>query len=279
MNNLHKDHIALITGANNGIGLELTRRLLQEDCQVIALIRSAFPEDDPHLRESIASGKLRIYKADLSDFASLRQALDTIKEKEQKIDLLFNNAGGSMNELQFTKQGRELHFDLQTVAPYIVLMELKELLLKGSPKTVINTSSHAFMFRKQFDPDTLERPAKFTKLYGPYAASKLALSLWSLELAPKLASEGIRLLSVDPGGNNTIRKGKSSGIPFYLKPIIKLFFPHPSKGAELLYNGAAHGKAGDFLVKGQKTKLMFAEQSHKVLAKVSAIYKQEFRTS
>ncbi|MGN7765498.1 SDR family NAD(P)-dependent oxidoreductase [Paenibacillus sp. 22594] len=270
---------ALITGANNGIGLELTRKMLTEGWQIIALIRSGFPIEDPFIAGSVKSGQLRIYKADLSDFTALRRALNEIKSKEQRIDLLFNNAGGSFPELGNSKQGREMHFDLQTVAPYLITMELKALLQKGHLKTVVNTSSNAFMTMKQFDPDSLEHPTEFKKLFGPYAASKLALSLWTRELAPQLAAEGILIRSADPGGNNTIRSGKKSGLPFWLKPIIKLFFPHPSHGAGLLYNAALgqHSKQpGVFLVKDRITELKFADHSAAVLAKVRAIYEQEF---
>lgn len=279
MKNEANDQTAIITGASNGIGLALTRRLVKEGWHVIALIRSDFPKEDGLLQEAVTARRLRVYKADLSDFASLRAALNRMKAAEQKADLLFNNAGGSIDELRFSNQGRELHYELQTVAPYVVLMELKQLLLNGSLKTVINTSTNAFKFIKHFDSDRLEHPTEFTKLFGPYAASKLALSLWTRELAPKLANEGIKLLSVDPGGNNTIRKGKGSGIPFYLKPVIKLFFPHPSKGAELLYNGALaaeYAASGDFLIKGRVSQLRFTEQGHRVLARVKAIYMKEF---
>lgn len=279
MNIIRKDQTALITGASNGIGLQLTRRMLAEGWQVIALNRSSFPEDDTLIQSSLRKGELRSYHADLSNFESLKLALAQIKAGEEKIDLLFNNAGGSSDVLSYTKQGRELHFDLQTVAPYVIFMELKELLGKGEGKTIINTSSYVFKFRKKFDPDTLERPNEFTKLYGPYAASKLALSLWSYEIASEVAGEGLKILSVDPGANNTIRKGKRSGIPFYLKPIIKLFFPQPSKGAALLYDAAMltnKAASGSFLVNGRVTELKFIEQSRKVLEKVSSIYKKEF---
>lgn len=125
---------ALITGANNGIGLELTRRLLGEGWHVAALIRSDFLEDDEEVQAALRKGQLRVYKADLADFASLKQALKRMKEAEAKLDVLFNNAGGSFSELSMTKQGREQHFDLQTVAPYAVFMELKELLKKEAAR-------------------------------------------------------------------------------------------------------------------------------------------------
>ncbi|MDQ0195319.1 SDR family NAD(P)-dependent oxidoreductase [Paenibacillus wynnii] len=276
---IEQDRIALLTGANNGIGLELTRRLLSEGWQVIALVRSGFPEDDMQINQALNIKQLRIYKAELTDFSSLRAALNQIKAEEDKIDVLFNNAGGSFPDLRFSKQGRESHFELQTVVPYIIVEELKELLHRGTLKTIINTSTNAFKFLKQFDPDTLEHPTEFKKLFGPYAASKLALSLWTLEIAPLLASEGLKIRSADPGGNNTLRKNKKSGLPFYMKPIMKLAFPPPSKGATLLYE-AAFGKnrelSGVFLIKGEVSDLKFINLGSKVLEKVSSIYKREF---
>ncbi|KAI7253207.1 hypothetical protein KC345_g11398, partial [Hortaea werneckii] len=198
------------------------------------------------------------------------------------IDLLFNNAGGSFAELSYSKQGRELHYELQTVVPYIITMELKELLLKGTLRTVVNTSSNAFMMKRKFDPAALERPTAFKKLTGPYADSKLALSLWTGEIAPQLAAEGILIRSADPGGNNTIRSGKKSGIPFWLRPVIRMFFPDPTHGAGLLYQAALgeHSrKPGVFLIKNQVTPLKFTTYSRTILDKVQAVYQQEFRSS
>lgn len=270
---------ALITGSNNGIGLALTRKLLAEGWQVIAMVRSDFAEEDGSLQHAIRDGKLRVYKADLTAFSQLKHALNKIKEKETHIDVLFNNAGGSLSGIFYSKQGRELHFELQTVAPYIIFMELKELLQKGSRKTVVNTSTNAFASLKAFRADALEQPESFKKLFGPYAATKLALSLWTHALAPLAAPDGIVIRSADPGGNNTIRKGNSTGLPFYIRPIMKLFFASPDKGASLLYDAAVGhhgGLSGVYVTKGKVAKLKFVEQAPLVLEKVQAIYEREF---
>ncbi|WP_435924620.1 SDR family NAD(P)-dependent oxidoreductase [Paenibacillus sp. DYY-L-2] len=274
------EHIALITGASAGIGLELTRKLLAEDWQVIALNRSDFPEDDMSIRNAIRSGSLRIYKtADLADFASLKRTLEEIKGKERRIDILFNNAGGSFPELSYTKQGREKHYELLTVVPYIVLMELKELLKNGRLKTVINTSSSASKYTKEFSVEILEHPKTFRKLIGPYATSKLALSLWTQAIAPELAKDDILIRSVDPGGNNTLRKGKNSGLPLVVKWLMMLFFSPPAHGANKLHEGALgehRNKTGVFLVTGQVSELKFMDQARNVLERVQAIYEHEF---
>ncbi|WP_437546778.1 SDR family NAD(P)-dependent oxidoreductase [Sorangium sp. So ce367] len=276
---MEHDKVALITGANHGIGLELTRRLLSEGFQVIALNRSGFPEDDALIREGIERRRLRVHKADLSDFEGLRRALDAIKASEEKIDVLFNNAGGSAPELTFSRQGRELHFELQTVVPYVIAMELRGLLRKGDLKTVVNTSSNAFEMTRRFDPDALERPASFKQLFGPYATSKLALSLWTREVAPLLAGDGIKIRSVDPGPNNTLRKGKRSGLPFYVEPLMRFLFPPPSQGASRLYEaafGANRDLSGVHLKKDRARDLPFREHGPRVLEKVRSIHEREF---
>ncbi|ACT00304.1 SDR family NAD(P)-dependent oxidoreductase [Paenibacillus sp. JDR-2] len=280
MNTNKRENIVLVTGASAGIGLELTRKLLSEDWQVVALNRSDFPADDTGIQKAIMEGWLRVYKtADLTDYASLRRTLEEIKGKEQRIDILFNNAGGSFPELSHSKQGREKHYELLTVVPYIILMELKELIKNGSLKTVINTSSSALNYVKEFNIEILEHPKTFRKLLGPYATSKLALSLWTQAIAPQLAKEGIKIRSVDPGSNNTLRKGKKSGLPLVIKWLMKLFFSPPTHGANQLYEGALgehRNKTGVFLLKGQTAELKFNDHSRNVLERIHEIYEHEF---
>ncbi|AIQ62329.1 short-chain dehydrogenase [Paenibacillus stellifer] len=274
------EHIALITGASSGIGLALTRKMLSENWQVIALIRSDFPADDKFLQAHLKDGQLRAYKVkDLTDYGSLRHALEEIKSKEQRIDILFNNAGGGLSELRSSKQGRELHYELLTVVPYIILMELKDLLENGNLKTVINTSSQVFRFTKEFTIENLEHPKTFRKMYGPYATSKLALSLWTQAIAPQLAKKGIKIRSVDPGINNTLRKGKDSGLTAGFELFMKLFSSPPTHGANLLFEAALgkhRNETGVFLLKNRVTNLKFTEHAQRVLDKITDIYSHEF---
>jgi len=280
MNANKRKNIALVTGASAGIGLELTRKLLSEEWQVVALNRSDFPKEDTKIQKAVMNGWLRIYKtADLTDYASLRGTLEEIRSKERRIDILFNNAGGAFHELSYSKQGREKHYELLTVVPYLILMELKELLKNGSLKTVINTSSSALKHVKEFNLEILERPKTFRKLFGPYAASKLALSLWTQAIAPQLAQEGIIIRSVDPGGNNTLRKGKKSGLPIVVSLLMKLFFSPPTHGANLLYEAALgehRHETGVFVLKGRIAQLKFIDQAVNVLERIHEVYEHEF---
>src|SRR5579859_5256153 len=134
----HQSYTALITGANSGIGLALTRRLLHEGWTGITLIRSAFADDDAVITRAREQGRLRIYRADLSDEASLKQALDAITAHEQRIDVLFNNAAAALGSIQLSPQGREMHFEVNTVVPYIIARTLQPLIARSSLKTIVN---------------------------------------------------------------------------------------------------------------------------------------------
>lgn len=273
-----KKKIALVTGANSGIGLELTKKLIENDWEVVALIRSGFPEEEQELQQKIHQRIIRIYRTDLSDFTKLKSALEQIKELEPKLDALFNNAGGSFPELLFSPQGRELHYEVQTVVPYIITMELLVLLKKGSPGIVIQTSSDAFRFRKTFEPEELAKPKKFQKLTGPYTSTKLAITLWTHALAPKLKKEGITIISVDPGNNNTMRKGRNGGLPLLIQPFIRFFGPHPSVGAGRLFAGLERSPedAGLYFSKGKAIEYKFKQHASQVLFQVGTIYEKEF---
>ncbi|MFD7522300.1 SDR family NAD(P)-dependent oxidoreductase [Paenibacillus chitinolyticus] len=278
MDTKQQNKVALITGAKSGIGFELTKRLLSEGMQVIALIRSDFPNNDSLVRESLKNNHLRVYKADLSDFKSLKAALNEIKSSEERIDVIFNNAGIMPEKINYSKQGRELQFEVHAVVPYIIFVELRELLLKGGMKTIVNTSSNALLMVKRFELEILEKPAQFKKLMGGYAASKLALSLWTQAASQTASAEGIEIRSVCPGPNKTPMSG-SSGMPLYMIPIRNLFFSPPGKGAARLYEaafGVNRGKTGVFINKGKITPVKFMQESRNVLEKVDSIYKLEF---
>ncbi|WP_461791613.1 SDR family NAD(P)-dependent oxidoreductase [Pedobacter sp.] len=226
---------AMITGSSSGVGFEVTKKLLTEGWEIIALIRSGFPQNEITIDEAIKRKKLRIYKADISNFKSLKPALDRIKATERSIHVLFNNAGVGNGELKYSQQGRELHYEVNTVAPYIIAMEMKNLLKKGVDKTIINVSSNVILTVKHFDLEELEHPKSLRKLFGVYALSKLALTLWTKEVSKTMKLEGIEIRSACPGGNRTQMTG-SNGMPLLLKWVAKLLFPHPRNGAKKIYD-------------------------------------------
>lgn len=270
---------ALITGATSGIGLELTRRLLTADWRIIALIRSGFPSEEEAIQRATESGQIQVHQVDLSNLVSLKQALTRIQMAAEPIDVLFNNAGVSLGEMTNSPQGRDLHFDVNTLVPYVVLMELKPLLLKSDTRLVINTTSNGALQVRTFSLDTLQHPTAFVMLLGSYITSKLALSLWTQAVSTSLMKEGIRLFSVCPGQLKTPMTG-GSGMPFWIMPFRNLFFGHPRKGAVRLMKPVQETvkwPTGAFINWGKVVKrLPFHQQASEVLTLVDTIYRREY---
>jgi NAD(P)-dependent dehydrogenase (short-subunit alcohol dehydrogenase family) len=271
-------HTALITGANSGIGLELTQKLLGEGWDVIALIRSDFVDETPVISQAQRDGRLRVYHADLSDSVSLRQGLAGITAHEQHIDILFNNAAAATGDIRYSPQGCEMHFEVNTVVPYIITRTMQPLLRKGTLKTVINTSSNALLYIRQFDLERLMHPTRYQAIIGPYGASKLGLSLWTHALAPALAEEGIEIRSVNPGANKT-KMTLNPTAPLWMRLLRTLRFTPPSVGASRLYDAALgrwQGQSGIFVHGGKAVAIPFMDHEQEVLTAVHAIYSREF---
>ena len=258
---------AMVTGASSGVGLELTRRLLAEGWRVETLTRSEVPLDGP-TEAARHEGRLVGRTADLADEAARARALQMIAADPAPLDVLFNVAGVSLGAPALSPQGRDIHFEVNTLAPFIVTMQLQARLLRSAGRTIINASSNAALMVKAFEPAELERPKSFRKLLGPYASSKLALSLWTEAVAPRLARDGLRLLSVCPGANKTPMTA-GDGMPWWLMPSRHLLFSHPRVGAARLWDAAfasPSARTGAFLVKGKPKAVPFAERADEVLA-------------
>lgn len=263
---------ALVTGANSGIGLQLTLRLLEEGWEVAALVRSEFGTDVA-LEAARARGRLRLYRADLGHPAGLEAAATRILAEEPRIDVLFNNAGVAPDRLETGARGYDLAFEVNTLAPYLVTKALLPLLRASVGKTVVNTSSAAALLVRAFSTEELLHPTRFAPFSGPYGRSKLALSLWTQAWAPTLATEGIRLISVDPGANHSVMNNprRKSGIPGWIRWIQRLTNKPPRYGADLLYRAAFGGaRPGEFLMGNRPRRLPFGPQAPSVLALVES---------
>jgi NAD(P)-dependent dehydrogenase (short-subunit alcohol dehydrogenase family) len=261
--------VAMVTGSGSGVGLALTQHLLADGWDVLAVVRRSLPPLGPEVEGAQREGRLRVYSGDLSDARSRAALVATVAKAEPRIDVLFNNAGVSPGELTWSPQGRELCFEVNTLAPYVLTRGLLDT-LAASGGQVVNTSSNAFMLTRRFDPASLLRPkGPYRKLFGAYASSKLALSLWTGALAPELARRGVRIVSVDPGPNST-PMSKGSGMPWPMLVLAKFIMKPPAHGAGLLAEAAAAAHPpGTFLIKGKPTNLPSAGRADEVLALVA----------
>ncbi|MEO0460422.1 MAG: SDR family oxidoreductase [Myxococcota bacterium] len=190
----------LVTGAGRGMGLEFARQCLDRGDRVYAGVRR--PDDASQLRalDTQYPERLLIFSLDVEDSGSITRAVEAVREKTDRLDLLINNAGINsasagieptqrnvrFGELEASGMLRMLH--VNAVAPILVTQAFVELLEQGDRPRVINVSSWL---------GSIERKSAGGN-YG-YCASKAALNMLGRTLAFDLKARGIITLLFNPG--------------------------------------------------------------------------------
>ncbi len=190
----------LITGATAGIG-KLTARLLL-DAGHRVLLHGRSPDKLTALAAELG-GDTATYVADLSSLAQVDAMAAQIADEHPSLDVLINNAGVLKTPRPRTAEGQDLRFVVNTVAPYLLTKRLLPLL--GPKGRVVNLSSAA---QAPVDVQALRGGVSLADMPA-YSQSKLAITLWTRELAARLP-QGPALFAVNPGsllGTKMVKEG------------------------------------------------------------------------
>lgn len=248
---MSKKHI-LISGGHSGIGLELTKMLLKEGDVQLGLVLRSEKRKASIPQELLDSPNIEFFYSDLSDQTSVQKLAQELLANWPKLDVLFNNAGVLLDQFYESRQGNEMHLEVNTLAPYKLSYSLLSLLQKAESAVIVNTVTDGLNRKKSLKLEAFDKEKPFSKLFGAYLESKFALTLLSQELLP--LSPKIRIANVTPGPNKTPMTA-DSGMPIWLLPLRNLFFPKPTKGAKLLYQAAfdpAHKNVPYAYISGNK---------------------------
>ncbi len=185
-----------ITGASRGLGFEFTKQYLGKGNLVFACSRN--PEKYPELVElkKTYPDRLALVDLDVSDKGSRNKAFDFISNETDYLDILINNAGirfggkkycdelGKLEEEDFSRI-----FQVNTVAPLMMVEKFLPLLKNGKNSVIVNISSSS---------GCITRRSKKGGGYS-YSASKAALNMITKTLSVDLVEEGITVISIHPG--------------------------------------------------------------------------------
>lgn len=221
--------IALVTGANSGMGMATTAALADMGATVVMLCRNEKRGEEAfHALSEKADRKLELMICDLGDFSSIKAFADALRSKYQKLDILVNNAGFISLDRQTTKDGLERQFGVNHVGHFLLTMKLLDLFPSGG--RIVNVASGAHKTGKiHFEDINL---TKHFNVIKAYSQSKLANVLFTRELASRLKNKGITVNCCHPGAVATnIGISRDTGFGKTITGMLKPFFQTPEQGA------------------------------------------------
>lgn len=174
--------IDLVTGANSGLGFEITRALARKEARVVMACRSEIRGKQAlkRITDQVPEAKLELMLLDLSSLDEVKKFSQTFKERYDKLHLLFNNAGVMIPPYQKTKDGFELQFGVNHLAHFALTGQLMPLLKNTTNARVVTTSSRASMRGQiHFEDFNFKNGYNDWKAYGQ---SKLANLMFGMEL-------------------------------------------------------------------------------------------------
>lgn len=226
-----RERIAVVTGANRGIGRAIAEGMARADFRTVLLCRRR--EDGERAMEEIASRtgnhSLEVVTADFSSLAQVRRAADEILARHPAIHVLVNNAALARKQREESADGIELTLAVNHIAAFELTRQLLPGLRRGAPSRVVTVSSGA-QRRKQIVLDDLQnvrRPYGGVRVYGE---TKLMNVLFTRELARRMAGTGVTATCCHPGVIGT--DGLLNYLPAILRPVVALFSGTPVRGAD-----------------------------------------------
>ena len=191
-----KDATVLVTGATDGLGRRVARKLAAKGARV--LLHGRNPERLEAVLEEVrgqkAGGEAGSYLADLSSLAAVRGLAERILSDEEQLDVLVNNAGIISRRRWVSEDGVELTFAVNYLSHFLLTGLLMPLLRDSVPARIVNVAS-AGQSPLDFSNPMLERGYDAMKAYSQ---SKLAQIMFTSELAKRQRNTGVTVNALHP---------------------------------------------------------------------------------
>jgi NAD(P)-dependent dehydrogenase (short-subunit alcohol dehydrogenase family) len=210
----------LVTGPTSGIGEAAAERLALLGARVVLLARN--PDKGAATQARIqravaATGRtadVAIVRCDISSLASVREAVATIEEQDEHVDVLIHNAGAMPPERTVTDEGFELAFATNVLGPFLLTALLEDRLKADAPSRVITVSSGG-MYAQKLDADDLQHQRRSYSPPAVYARNKRAQVVLNELWADRLAGTGVVVHTMHPGWADT--PGIQESLPGFQK--------------------------------------------------------------
>jgi len=255
---LQKGKVAVVTGANSGIGFETTLGLAEKGVEVILACRNLKKAEKAKasILKQLPNAQLKVIEIDTSRLESVKSFADEVERIYERVDVLINNAGIMMPPYSQTEDGFEKQFATNYLGHFALTGRLFPLLRKASQARIVSLSSLSYKWSEiQFQDLNFKNKYDKKKAYGQ---SKRACLVFAFELQRRLHANGDNMLSLvaHPGLSNT---NLDRYFPKLIRPLGALFLQQSKIGAlPVLYaaldknivGGEFIGPSGYFEIRG-----------------------------
>lgn len=197
--------VAMVTGANTGIGFETAAALAAKNATVVLACRNRAKAEDAmaRIRRRTPDAALELVELDLASLASVTRCADVVRADHDRLDLLINNAGVMIPPFGRTEDGFELQFGCNHLGHFALTGRLMDRILATRGARVVTVASMAHRYGTM-DFDNLNAEKGYNKAQA-YAQSKLANLLFTLELQRRLDRSGSTVIATaaHPGWTGT----------------------------------------------------------------------------
>jgi len=224
----------IVTGSDKGIGYYTALDLARRNARVILACRntSAAEVAAAEIRAQTGNSNVVVYKVDLSLLRSVRQFANEFNQKEQRLDVLVNNAGLAEVRNERTDEGLEVIFATNYIGPFLLTHLLLDKLKQSAPSRIVNVSSIGHKFFGPCDLSNLNAEKHFTKA-EIYSYTKLQIILFTRELSRRLAGTGVTVNCLHPGTVNTnLFRRIPQPFALIISMISPFFFRTAEEGAQ-----------------------------------------------
>jgi NAD(P)-dependent dehydrogenase (short-subunit alcohol dehydrogenase family) len=230
-----KGRVAVVTGANTGLGFETAKGLAARGATVVLAVRNAAKGEaaaDAVRRAASADAEVTVQSLDLSSLDSVRAAAAELNGAHERIDLLVNNAGVMWTPLGRTADGFELQLGTNHLGHFALTGLLLDSLLAAPAARVVTVSSVGHRIRAGINFDDLQWTKSYDRV-AAYGQAKLANLLFTYELQRRLTAIGATAsaLAAHPGVAATELARNS---PAWIQASMRVFAPllqTPAMGA------------------------------------------------
>jgi len=190
----------LVTGATDGLGKLTAAKLARGGAKVLLHGRDQAKGEATLAELKAATGNpaLEFHRADFASLAEVRALAQSVLASHARLDVLLNNAGVALfgdKPRQASRDGLELHFQVNCLAPFLLTRLLLPTIQASAPARIVNVSS---VGQAPIDFDDVQLERSYSGIQG-YCQSKLAQIMFTIDLAERLKGTGVTVTALHPG--------------------------------------------------------------------------------